>query len=364
MNGKDMFLGLNYVNAKFIEEAETVTRLQRNTRIRSLRKPGLIAAIVSLMLLLMGCAVARLIALRVEDTKYYTQEGESKAGEEIHFEETNDIFIELGAFYPQQIPEGYAMTFVSEGAPLQRQRIVYKNAEEKEIDYWIMIGDPSSSVEIFDITEKTEVDINGNPGILYEHADSMQTVVWIEETQGYGFVLRTNDHDLDLTVVAKSTAPGEPLVPTRSESTSKALEELGDFFPTYLPEGYEEQGVMGSPLEEGGGWYSYVRKYYVNKADNTRVYFEYETYAIATEDGYEDNAKTVCSLFIPGSDILNGIVLGEETQINGMFALATGNRIVWADPEKHVVYHLHSEDVLGEELLRIAQSILPSEKPK
>ena len=65
----------------------------------------------------------------------------------------------------------------------------------------------------------------------------------------------------------------------------------------YLPEGYEEQGVMGSPLEEGGGWYSYVRKYYVNKAENTRIYFEYETYAIDTESGYEDSTRTVCSFY-------------------------------------------------------------------
>jgi hypothetical protein len=40
-----------------------------------------------------------------------------------------------------------------------------------------------------------------------------------------------------------------------------------------------------------------------------------------------------------------------------MFGIATNCDIVWADPERHVVYHLHSEDVMGEELLKIAQSI-------
>ena len=56
MNGEDLFRGLNYVNAKFIDEAETVTQLKGEKRILSLRRPILIAAIIGLLLLLMGCA--------------------------------------------------------------------------------------------------------------------------------------------------------------------------------------------------------------------------------------------------------------------------------------------------------------------
>ena len=82
-----------------------------------------------------------------------------------------------------------------------------------------------------------------------------------------------------------------------------------------------------------------------------------KTYAIDTEMGYEDNAKTVCSFFIPGSNALDGSFLGDEIEVSGMYGLAIGNHIAWADPEKHVVYHLTSEDVLGEELLKVAQSI-------
>lgn len=362
MNGKDLFLGMNYVNAKFVEEAETVSELKGKKKILSARRPVLIAAMIGLLLFLVGCgaAIYSLVAMRTEEIQTYPINGETLAGEEVHFEKTNDTFIELGAYYPQQIPEGYTITFITEGTPLQRQRIVYEKTAELYFDYEIMIGDPSSGVEVYDIHTKTEVDINGCNGILYVHGHDMQTLVWIEETQGYGFVLRTNDTDLDLVAVAKSTALGEPLTPTRSESTVKAIEELGDFTPTYLPEGFEEHGIMGCPLEEGGGWYSYVRKYYVNKADNTRIYFEYETYAIDTEAGYEDNARTICSFYIPGSNILDGVVIGEETEINGMFALVTGNHIAWADPERHVIYHLTSEDILDEELLKVARSITNS----
>ena len=57
MNGEDLFCGLNYVNAKFIDEAETVTQLKAETKILSLRRSLLIAAIATLILLLVGCAV-------------------------------------------------------------------------------------------------------------------------------------------------------------------------------------------------------------------------------------------------------------------------------------------------------------------
>lgn len=357
MKGKNLLLGLSYIDRKFIEEAENDTLPAKRL---TLRRPLLIAAMIALMLLLVGCGIMvySMVRMRVEETKImYGQTGETKVGEAVRFEETDDVYIELGAYYPQQLPEGYAMTFVSEGAPLQRQYIDYENEEGQNIEYCIMIGDPSSSVEIYDIAGKSEVDINGTTGILYEYGNKNRILVWIAEEQGYGFFLRTDDTSADLVEMAKSTGAGEPLTPSRADSTVKALEELGDVNPTYLPEGYEENGVMGSPLEEGGGWYSYVRKYYVNKAENTRIYFEYESYAIDTESGYEDNAKTACSFFIPGSNILNGEIVGEETEINGMYALVTGNHIAWADPQRHVVYHLTSEDVLDEELLKVAQSI-------
>lgn len=156
--------------------------------------------------------------------------------------------------------------------------------------------------------------------------------------------------------VSKPAASRPQNEETSKEETAQALEELGDFSPAYLPEGYEEVDMLGSPLTEDG-WYSYVRKWYANEMTNTSIYFEYETYAIDTDSGYTDDARTICSFKIPGNDILNDYVVGEEIQINGMYGLATENIIVWADPKVHKVYYLFSEDVTGEELLKVAQSI-------
>lgn len=330
-------------------------------RSAGVKRIWLVAAVIALATVLMGSAIAALVTMKTDDVKVHTQSGEIHEGEKVEFEEVHDVFIELGSWYPQEIPDGYTMTFVSDGAPYQNQNIIYKNDAGDEIWYWIYIADPASDAEIYDILSKTEVEIDGQDGILYEQVGDYRTLVWINEDQGYGFKLSTADSTVDLIAMAESTAEGEPLTPSRSEETKQAIEELGDYSPAYLPEGFEEQGVQASPLSAGGDWYSYVRKWYVNKEENTQIYFEYETYVIDTESGYTDDARTVCSFFIPGCDVLKNEIVGEEVEINGMYGLAIGNHIAWADPETHVVYHLTSEDVIGEELLKVAQSIIENQ---
>ena len=330
-------------------------------RSTGVKRIWMIAAVIALATVLMGSAIAALVAMKTGDVKVMTENGEIHEGEKVEFEEVHDVFIELGSWYPQEIPEGYTMTFVSDGAPYQNQTIKYENEAGDEIRYWIYIADPASGSEIYDIVSKTDVEINGQDGILYEQAGNSRTLVWINEKQGFGFKLNTTDSDVDLIAMAESTAEGEPLTPSRSEETKQAIAELGDFSPTYLPEGFEEQGVQASPLSAGGGWYSYVRKWYINKDENTRIYFEYETYVIDKDAGYTDDAKTVCSFWIPGCDILRGIMVGEEVEINGMYGIASGNHIAWADPETHRVFHLTSEDILGDDLLKVAQSIVENQ---
>lgn len=60
MNGKDIFIGLNYIDQTYIEEAE-LAAVQPQGTIRTLKRPLLIAAIVTLMLMLVGCAAVYLL---------------------------------------------------------------------------------------------------------------------------------------------------------------------------------------------------------------------------------------------------------------------------------------------------------------
>ena len=357
-----------------------IGKYERTGKTRHIKRVWLIAAIITLMTLLMGSAIVTLISMRTEKTGvviYHeqtqsdnndsamnkdgetTQTTEIHEGEKVVFDEVQDVFVELKPYYPQEVPDGYAMTFVSEGAPLQNQRIDYTNEAGNEIRFWIYIGDPASVIEIFDIENKTDVKINGEKGILYEQTGNTRTLVWTDPKEGFGFALRTADSDVDILAMAESTAEGEYLTPTRSESTVKAVKELGDFYPEYLPDGFVEQGTMGSPIAEGGGWYSYVRKWFVNREENKQIYLEYESYRIVTDNGYSYDPKAACATFMHRNQ--QGELVAEEIQINGMFGYVRRNHIAWADPDTHVVYHLYSEDISADELLKVALSIYKTE---
>ena len=76
MNEKDILLGLSYIDKKYIEEAETAAYPVRRFR----RRPLLIAAVIALMLFLMGCAIAALSLrhLTVDVPTYTNFSGEER----------------------------------------------------------------------------------------------------------------------------------------------------------------------------------------------------------------------------------------------------------------------------------------------
>ena len=71
MNGKDIFLGLKYVGDDLIEKAEygefhtkaEETEKKANTR-KLIRRPFLVAAIIAMMLLLVGCAIVYVLSMK------------------------------------------------------------------------------------------------------------------------------------------------------------------------------------------------------------------------------------------------------------------------------------------------------------
>lgn len=63
MNGKDIFLGLRYVDEDIIEEAEFGTFSEKSVH-RTIRRPLLVAAIIALTALLVGCAVVYVLSMQ------------------------------------------------------------------------------------------------------------------------------------------------------------------------------------------------------------------------------------------------------------------------------------------------------------
>lgn len=78
MKGKDILIGLSYIDEKYVEEANRETVIHELPGVRPLRRAMLIAAIITVMLALVGCAVVYLLNLQ-----------EIKLGEQ---EVTYDVF--------------------------------------------------------------------------------------------------------------------------------------------------------------------------------------------------------------------------------------------------------------------------------
>lgn len=79
MNGKELLMGLSYIDRKLIEESEMKTDREK----APFRRPLLVAAMVALMLFLVGCAAV--VLLHLEDLRireehytanmYYLEDG-------------------------------------------------------------------------------------------------------------------------------------------------------------------------------------------------------------------------------------------------------------------------------------------------
>ena len=67
MNGQEIFLGLSYISRKYIEEAETETVSGGRGKAHRIRRPFLPAAVIALLLLLVGCAAV--YVLKMEHVK-------------------------------------------------------------------------------------------------------------------------------------------------------------------------------------------------------------------------------------------------------------------------------------------------------
>ena len=85
MNGKDLLTGLGYIGEKYYEEAETA-QMAEAPRKKLLSRPLVIAALISLMVLLMGCAwvVMNLNYLTIRDTDSADPTETNIYGEEIN----------------------------------------------------------------------------------------------------------------------------------------------------------------------------------------------------------------------------------------------------------------------------------------
>lgn len=132
MRREDLFIAIGMVDNERLDRCERDgnpsgvndwAEPEMNKRFYWMKRIIFIAAVVVMTGMLMGSGIMALLNMNIADKRTHDWNGEIHEGEEISFDESHDIFIELGPWYPHEIPEGYTMTFVSEGAPLQKQSI-------------------------------------------------------------------------------------------------------------------------------------------------------------------------------------------------------------------------------------------------
>ncbi len=256
---------------------------------------------------------------------------------EIRFLPTDNGYRELPSLYPQTIPAGYALDFISD-PDLGSQRLVYnKENGDFGFDFAMQLGDDANSMTMLDVVKEESVAVCGFDGTLYTCQSGDRVLVWQDEGAGIGFILSTSEQDIDLLTIANSVAVGEPLTPTLAANYPIALEELGDYRITELPEGFRETSFIAYP----GDW-GYVRRNYGDgmTTDNTVTFFY--------EHCGDESAETV--LEYRGS--------GENITVNGMPGALQETSVKWVDTEQNIVFSIYSETLSQETLLKMAESVV------
>lgn len=263
-----------------------------------------------------------------------------------------ESYVGYEPWYPQEIPEGYRLTQVTDHT-YGNQSYFYENDHGGDITYkfTFQLGDWGSGSGMGTVEE---VEINRNMGYYFPDANN---IVWVQEEKGFAFSIWATE-DVDVIAMARSVALGPDLTPSQDEKISLALEQLGDYRITQLPEGMVQDEMAGAPLENDDDWYSYVRRWYVNTATNDRIYLEYESYITTPADSV--SAQEIVDMLVGSVNHPDAV---KHMEINGCPASALeydGNATVaWAsgDGQKGTVFSLYSQDFTAAELVEIAKSV-------
>lgn len=367
MTSEDLFTAIGEVDCERLDRSEWSNKMssaENGLEDKIMKKKTgmrliLVAAVISLLAVSVFAAVNAKLDLQIskilnyreltsdpdffEGTKVPSETREKVDGNaepyyvEIRFLPVDDLYHELPAMYPQEIPEGYTLSFVSD-ANMGSQRLVYDKADGTfGFDFAMQVGDDANSMTLLDVVREDIVTVCGREGTLYTTQYGGQVLVWQDEMMGVGFILSTEERNLDLVSIANTVAAGEKLTPILSDKYETALEELGDYRITKLPEGYREIEFMAYPGNHG-----YVRRDYGDgyTTKNTVLLFYEPVYG-------EQDVETV--LDYRGN--------GEAVAVNGLPGVRQDRAVVWVDWENQIIFHISTREATNLDLLAIAESV-------
>lgn len=332
MNGNDLFRGMNYVNLKYIEEAETVLQLREQRRI-SLRKAVWIAAVITMLAAtITACAFAiRRIRMELvqhnipastETSEFAVQTGEMDTGKV------------LTDCYPQAVPEGYEL-LCSSPMNYHSRSIQYRNSEGNSIVFRISTEKSEETVPLRPPVEESVVTVSGVDAALRTN-EGAQILEWTNEAYGYFASLFTDDLTVDLAAMAQSVERGTSIPASVWYHRGR---EWNPWYPQELPEGYSAMEV--SPVSNG-----YQCLTYTNGKNAIR-------YGVST-------VEDLAPVQIGEEDYW------EEVQVNGNRARMLRNQSVqrtlfWQNPEEGFYAFLETMDETVD-LIAMAEHVGVGEK--
>lgn len=352
MKAEDLFLAIGQAEDWQLLESEPSREERTMKKTSKLLKNLLIAAALTALL---AVTVYGAVNARIQQKVTKREEEPTTYEVEIDYQRTSSEYLELGDYYPQELPEGYKCSFISDKA-MGYQRMVFENEKgEFAFDLTMELGSEGLQKTLMNVVSEEVVTIGSLPGTLYHLQDGGPCLTWYDEAAGVGFFMTAKDESLDLLPIARSVAIGEPLTPTYAEGEQKALEELGDYRITGLPDHYSQTDFMACPLEDGGGWYAYVRRWYGDKVStDSTVFFTYEHFTLVNDKPAEHEMEPVENT---PETILEYQGGGESITIQDMPAAVAEGRVSWVDWEKQTVFSIFAKQLTREELIELAQSV-------
>lgn len=332
MNGKDLFLGMNYVSAKYIDEAETAMKLKGEYKRIPFRKVLWIAAVIALLAATITACAFAIQRIRMNLVQHNIPSQSVMSGTE-QPEETHPADV-LTDCYPQFIPEGYSILCGSPTSHTARG-IVYRNENGKTIHFQISIMSIEDDIVLKPPVAESEVVLGCGEAVLRTN-EGAQVLIWKNEEEGYDASLFTDDLEVELPSMADGVGFGKSIPLSVWYHRGQEWEP---WYPQVLPDGYTCTDV--SPVI-----YGYQSFTFTNGSCSIR-------YGISTEEDLTPPQ-------ISGDDYW------EDTEVNGVSAKILRNKttqrtLFWNNEEEGFSAFLETMDE-SVDLTALAESTGPGEK--
>lgn len=372
MKPEDLFAAIGCTEFSFLEESElTVSQssqvlckeetTMKQKSSRALRMLLIAAAIISILTATAFALTNARIQMNVskfQEGEPVTEQPTGSYAAKIEFQQTGNEYFELESIYPQNIPEGYTLAYISDQA-MGMQSLFYHDSEGNfAFDYNMQLGRSNRPIEIAGVAEEKDITVNGNPGVLYTTTLGEKAVAWYQPEDGIGFTMFFADKNLgtaEALTIAQSVGPGKPLTPTQISAVQEIPKKIGDYRISTLPTDFVETDFSASLLAYTEGWDSFISRYYGNKVttDNTIV-FEYFHFQLQTAEADKLLGETAED---PVFEYMKYIGISESTLIHGMPGVIQENGVFWVDREAQILFHIYAPGRPTQEMLDLADSV-------